>query len=245
MMRHPVLVGLALAALAVLPAQAAGHRPVVVELYTSQGCSSCPPADAFLARLAERKDVLALTLPVTYWDMLGWKDTLASDADTRRQKAYAATLGRGGVYTPQMIVDGTRDFVGGREAAIDAAISARENDPTAVPVELRATPQELRIAVGAGDPGANATIWLFHLQSKATVAVGAGENSGHTLSYRNVVRDVKPVGLWKGQALTLDLPRAEPGAPPHDAVAVVVQEGGYGRILGAASLSRPDYAPLW
>jgi hypothetical protein len=123
-----LLFGLLLAALTVAVAPAAdagGKRPVVVELFTSQGCSSCPPADAVIGHLADRKDVLALTLPVTYWDMLGWKDTLASDGNTRRQKAYAAAMGRGGVYTPQMIVDGATDVVGSREQAVDAAIVSR------------------------------------------------------------------------------------------------------------------------
>src|SRR6185312_10675383 len=103
-------------------------RPVVVELYTSQGCSSCPPADAILAQLATRKDVIAMSLPITYWDMLGWKDTLASEADTKRQKAYAQAMWRGGVYTPQIIVDGVNDVVGGRDAQIEAMIAARWAD---------------------------------------------------------------------------------------------------------------------
>lgn len=224
-------------------AQAGGKRPVVIELYTSQGCSSCPPADALLARLAERKDILALSLPVTYWDMLGWKDTLANEANTRRQKAYAATMGRGAVYTPQMIIDGTSDVVGSREAAAESTINTRLGDMAAVPVELRATPSELHIAVGAGDAGSNATVWLFDVLSKATVAVGGGENSGRTLTYRNVVRDVKAVGVWKGQPLALDLPRYETGDAPHDSVAVIVQQGGYGRIVGSARIGHPDYAP--
>ena len=133
--------GLALVALALAAspaAQAGGKRLVVVELYTSQGCSSCPPADALLGRLADRKDVLAMSLPVTYWDMLGWKDTLASETNTHRQKAYAVMMGRGNVYTPQMIVDGVSDVVGSREAAVDAAIAARQADMIAVPVMLQA-----------------------------------------------------------------------------------------------------------
>jgi len=250
MIRSRLLPGLLLAAMALAAcptAEAGGKRPVVIELFTSQGCSSCPPADALLARLADRKDVLALSLPVTYWDMLGWKDTLASDANTRRQKAYAAAMGRGGVYTPQMIVDGQDDIVGGREATIDAAITAREGDMTSIPVELHATHTELHIAVGAGETGAvpYATIWLFHILGKATVAVGSGENGGHTLTYRNVVRDVRAVGMWKGQPVSLDLPRGEMASAPHDAVAVVVQQGSYGRVIGVAEIGRPDYAPAW
>jgi hypothetical protein len=101
-------------------------RPILVELYTSQGCSSCPPADQLLGKLAARPDVIAISLPITYWDMLGWKDTLASEANTRRQKAYAAAMGHGGVYTPQIIVDGDMDVVGSRAAEVDAAIAERQ-----------------------------------------------------------------------------------------------------------------------
>jgi len=226
-------------------AQAGGKRPVVVELYTSQGCNSCPPADALLGRLAERKDVLAMSLPVTYWDMLGWKDTLATDANTRRQKAYAAAMGRGGVYTPELIVDGINDVVGSREAAVDAIIASRENDLAMIPIELHATPAEIHIAVGSGDANSSATIWLFHILGKVTVSIGTGENGGHTLTYHNVVRDVKAVGMWKGQSVTLDLPRNDSPSLPHDSVAVVVQQGGYGRVIGAAQISHPDYAPLY
>jgi hypothetical protein len=218
-----------------------GKRAVVVELFTSQGCDTCPPADAVLAQIANRKDVIALSLPVTYWDMLGWKDTLATDANTRRQKAYAEAMGHGAVYTPQMIIDGTTDMVGNHAAQVDAAISAHEEVPDVAHVTLRATPGEVHIAIGAGPVSSDATIWLFRVMSKATVKVNAGENSGHTLSYRNIVRDVKSIGLWKGQAISLDLPRADPAAPQHDAIAVVVQQGGYGKVLGAAMLGHPDY----
>jgi hypothetical protein len=244
-----VFAGVALAAgllAAIAPAQAGGgKRPVVVELFTSQGCNSCPPADALLGQIAStRRDVLALSLPVTYWDMLGWKDTLASDTNTRRQKGYAEIMHSGGVYTPQAIVDGVSDVVGSREQAMDAAIAARAADMDTVPIELSATPKEIRIVVGAGRAyagGADATIWLFHLLGKATVAIGSGENGGQKITYRNVVRDVRAVGLWKGQQVVLDLPRADMPSPPHDAVAVVVQDGGYGRIVGAAMLTKPEY----
>ena len=241
-----VLAGVALLALALgscAPTQAGpAKRPVVVELYTSQGCSSCLPADALLAQLATtRKDVLAISLPITYWDMLGWKDTLASEANTRRQKAYAETMNRGGVYTPQMIVDGVDDLVGSREAAIETAIAAREADMDFVPVALSATPKEIRIVVGAGRDNQDATIWLFHILGKSTVSIGAGENGGQKVTYRNVVRDARAVGLWKGQPVTLELPRGEMASPPHDAVAVVVQQGRYGRIVGAAMIGHPDY----
>jgi hypothetical protein len=230
----------AAALLPVAGAQAGAKRPVVVELYTSQGCDSCPPADALLGQLATRKDVIALSMPITYWDMLGWKDTLASDSCTRRQKSYAQVMKRGGVYTPQMIVDGVTDVVGSRDALVNAAIAARQADEENVPVALTATKQSLHIVIGADDhadanAAGGATIWLFRVQPWAKIVVGGGENGGRTLTYTNSVRDIHAVGLWNGHAVTLDLPRDVMSAQPHDTFAVVVQEGGgYGRIVGAA-----------
>lgn len=217
-------------------------RPVVVELYTSQGCSSCPPADALLAHLAGRRDVLAMSLPITYWDMLGWRDTLASEANTRRQKAYARQLGRGGIYTPQMIVDGETDVVGSREPAVHAAIAARANDMPSVPVDLEGNQHQVHISVGAAAvPGRHeATIWLFGLIPQATVNISGGENGGRTVTYRNVVREIRAVGEWKGQPVSLSVPRAEAG-PPHQGVAVLLQQGGYGRVIGAALVDRPNF----
>jgi hypothetical protein len=247
MTKSRTVLGLALAMAAFLVAGHAaaggGKRPVVVELFTSQGCNSCPPADVMLARLADRKDVLAMSLPITYWDMMGWKDTLASEANTRRQKFYSEIMGHGGVYTPQMIVDGVSDVIGSREATVEAAIALREGDMDAVPVLLHATRQEIHVVVGPAPAhdGPDATIWMFHILGKATVSIGAGENEGHTLTYRNIVRDLKAIGIWKGPVVTLDLPRQDGTTAPHDAVAVIVQQGGYGRIVGAAMIGHPDY----
>jgi hypothetical protein len=253
---------LALALFWVGPARATEpvDRPIVVELYTSQGCSSCPPADALIAKLSQRKDVIALSLPITYWDMLGWRDTLATDPNTRRQKAYAEIMGHGGVYTPQVIVDGINDIVGSREGAVNAAIATRKSYIQAlqarllaqtlpdrqklldIPVTLNATPREIRVVVGQARDHTNhdATVWLFRVMSQAVVKIESGENSGRTVTYRNVVRDVKAIGVWKGQQVTLDLPRSD-SAVPHDGVAVVVQQGGYGRIFGAAFIGHPNY----
>jgi hypothetical protein len=225
------------------------RRPVVVELYTSQGCSSCVPADALLARLTKRADVVPMSLSVTYWDMLGWKDTLASEANTRRQKAYAAQMGHGAVYTPQIIVDGMSDVVGSREQAVETAIDthARDADSDDIPVSLKETTQELQIAIGGvADRSAKlpATVWMFHLRSAATVAIGGGENDGRTMTYHNVVSDLKAVGQWKGDPLRIDLPRSAMEGLPHDGVVVVVQGGGgYGKVMGAAMLNHPAFAP--
>ena len=224
-------VGLALA----MPSSSSAKRQVVLELYTSQGCSSCPPADALISRLSDRPDVLALSLPVTYWDMLGWKDTLASEANTRRQKSYAASMGRGGVYTPQIIVDGVTDVVGSREAQVEAAIGARRTDMHEVPISLSLSPSALHINIGtlAEKSADDATVWLIHVLSHASVRIGAGENRGRNLDYRNVVRDVRAVALWKGQPLSLDIPRADQSLPGYDSVAVLVQEAAFGRVIGA------------
>ena len=245
MWRLPRISGLLVAvavALGLAQAEAGVKRPLVVELFTSQGCSSCPPADALLAKLSDRRDVLALSLPITYWDMLGWKDTLASEANTRRQKAYAGAMGRGGIYTPQMIVDGATDVVGSREGQIKSVIAARAADMRSIPVSLTSTPEALHISIGAGTQkgGPEATVWLFHVLSRAWVHITAGENQGRNLLYRDSVRDVRAIGIWKGQPLSLDLPRADPLGSSYDLVAVVVQEGGYGRIIGAALLDAPE-----
>ncbi|HLY06641.1 MAG TPA: DUF1223 domain-containing protein [Rhizomicrobium sp.] len=222
-----------------IPAPSLAKRQVVLELYTSQGCSSCPPADALIERLADRPDVLALSFPVTYWDMLGWKDTLASEANTRRQKAYAAAMGHGGVYTPEIVVDGVTDVVGSREAQVEAAIGARRSDMREVPIALSLSPNALHIAVGALPDKAvdDATVWLLHVLNHASVRIGAGENNGRKLDYRDVVRDVRAVALWKGQPMSLDIPRADQGASGYDSVVVLVQEGAYGRIIGARMIS--------
>ena len=133
----------------------------MVELYTSQGCASCPPADALMGKLAQRLGVIALSLPITYWDMLGWKDTLANDANTRRQKAYAAAMNHGGVYTPQIVVDGMVDVVGSRAANVDAAIAQRR---AAIAVGLATT--IARADTGRGearaDSAAPAAAWATH-----------------------------------------------------------------------------------
>jgi hypothetical protein len=156
-------------------------------------------------------------------------------------------MGHSAVYTPQIIVDGVSDVVGSRENAVEAAIDARAADAEAVPVSLHETPQELQIAVGAGPerPKTPATVWLFHLRSAATVAIGGGENSGRTMTYHNVVADLKAVGQWKGEPLSIDLPRSAMEGLPHDGVVVVVQSGGgYGKVVGAAMLGHPAFAPM-
>jgi hypothetical protein len=174
--------------------------------------------------------------------MLGWKDTLASEANTRRQKAYAATMGRGGVYTPQIIVDGITDVVGSREGQLDAAINARKSDMREIPLALSASPDAVHIAIGSYPErtAEDATVWMLHVLSHASVRIGAGENKGRSIDYRNVVRDIRAVAIWKGQPISLDVPGGDQGLPEYDCIAVVVQEGGYGRVVGARLIAVPD-----
>jgi len=220
----------------------AGGTPVVVELFTSQGCSDCPPADAFLGELAKRKDVIALTLPVTYWDMMGWKDTFASEANTVRQKAYAKQMGRSGVYTPQIVVNGVADVVGGRRDQVIAAIAAHAKDRPNIPIRVNVSPKVVQIAIGserdADDKDSDCTIWVMHTLNHAEVKVGEGENKGRTLAYTNIVRNLKAVGLWKGEAVTLKLPRKALSGGPHDGLVVLLQRDRYGQIVGATMVAK-------
>ena len=222
----------------------AAMNPVVVELFTSQGCSDCPPADRVVTELAARKDVIALSLPITYWDMLGWRDTLATEANTQRQRAYSRSMKRSGIYTPQMIIGGMDDVVGNQRdkvmAAIAAiaAIAARDGTEHHLSIAVSPAADHVTIAIAGekrrrGDPEIAATIWVMRTLSHVTVMVGGGENSNRELNYTNVVRDLQRAGSWDGGPQTVTLPITfEPGR--RDGIAVIVQDHDYGRVLGAA-----------
>jgi hypothetical protein len=241
---------LATIAAAVLPALAWGarshadHHPVVLELYTSQGCSDCPAADRIVSELANRKDVIALSLPITYWDMLGWKDTFATQENTERQKAYARAMNRSGIYTPQIIVDGKFDVVGNQRDRVDAAIAAGTSDEQgelSIPVSLALSGQRVEISIPGvrGKPKPSGTIWVMRTLSRASVDVQAGENRNHELSYSNVVRDLRRAGEWNGQPMKIELPLSV-STIKNDGMAVILQRDGYGPVLGAALLEMPS-----
>jgi hypothetical protein len=220
-------------------------RPVraVVELFTSQGCSSCPPADALLKSYVESKDVMALSLPVDYWDYIGWKDTLASPRNTERQRAYAKTFGIGPVYTPQAVINGTNQALGSSRQEIDFAIEQTASAFAArrVPVRFWHQSNSIVIETGAAPDGAEvkeATIWLAVLQKTANVAIKRGENGGKSLTYYNVVRDMTPVGLWNGKPATIQLAQAAINLPESEESIVLVQESETGSIIGAAWLGQ-------
>lgn len=198
-------------------------RPIVLELFTSQGCSSCPPADALLREIArERADVLALAFHVTYWDRLGWPDPYALPAATERQRGYAGISHAGTMYTPQAVVEGVRDVVGSDRHAVLAALAAAR-PVAAARVDLTETAAGVRIEIGAGT-GAGRVLLLGYDAERRT-AVRRGENAGRSLVEANIVRAVDMAGTWDGAALSLTRPR-----PAGENLAVIVQAAD-GRIL--------------
>lgn len=211
----------------------------VIELYTSQGCSSCPPADVVLQSFANDPDVIALSFPVDYWDYLGWKDTLASPRNSERQRAYAKARGDGAIYTPQVVVNGTLHVNGAQKADITSAIQQTNKtlDLARVPLWFWQERNTLNIAAGTAPAGRNikeATIWLGVVQSTAAVDIKRGENSGKSLVYTNVVRELTPIGLWKGQAMKIQIPRAAVMLAETQKSVVLIQEGKAGPIIAAA-----------
>ena len=228
-------------------AQEAPQRPItaIIELFTSQGCSSCPPADELLKTYSETSGVLALSLPVDYWDYIGWKDTLASPKNTERQRAYVKSFGRGPVYTPQAVINGVTDVVGSDQTAMDRAIqkSSKLLEDRRVPVAFRRQSSNLVVETGARPAGSDleqATIWLVVLKKSAEVSIKRGENSGKTVSYTNVVREMTPVGVWNGNPGSLQLTLAAVMDPDTEDSVILLQEGtgGNGAIVGAAWLNR-------
>lgn len=219
----------------------AGETRAVLELFTSQGCSSCPPADALLGEYAERSDILALSFNVDYWDMLGWPDTLADHDYTERQRNYAQARGDGQVYTPQVVIDGRTHVVGSSRAEIDAALSANA-DGLPVPVTLTVDGDSLSVDIGAArSPDLpHATLFLVMYDPRVPVEIERGENSGRTITYTNVVRKFRPVAMWKGAPMSVDLPRSEIAQAKVGNCAVLLQaetEAGLpGPILGAAAI---------
>jgi len=224
----------------------AGEPRAVIELFTSQGCSSCPPADKLLGELAHDPSLVTMSLPVDYWDYLGWKDTLAQHGHSNRERAYAAARGDREVYTPQVVVNGIVPVLGSDRAAIERAIAqTRQNTaPLTLPVTLSVADGKVIVNVPAGKTEhGSAEVWLCPITGKAQVAINRGENSGHTLAYTNVVRRWVKLGDWSGKAETFSMPvaslaNAEFSLSDIDRVAVLVQSGVAakpGLMLGAAT----------
>ncbi len=208
-------------------------RPVVVELFTSEGCSSCPPAEAYIGELAQRRDVLALSFHVAYWDNLGWPDRFALPEAVSRQRGYAKVLANPSVYTPQVVIEGRGDFVGSDRRAIGRALADARDD--GVPIALSAGDGNVTISLGPQRGVAASEIILFAYQRKAVSKVLRGENAGRMLEEFNVVRSFRTLGRWNGEARHF---RARIDSLPQGAtdVAVLVQPLGLAPIIGAASL---------
>jgi len=226
-----------------LGAGSATAGPVLIELFTSQGCSSCPPADALFAEYADRDDVIALSLPVDYWNYLGWEDTLAQRAHTQRQYGYAATRGDNQVYTPQIVVAGTWHVVGSDRAAIETAIAAAEGMPS-VDLAIVSTDGGLQVEVGPAVNGAPTygTLWLVMFDDAATVEIGRGENAGRSVTYHHVVLEMHGLAMWRGEAMSIELAMMELTAAGADGCVVILQQhfgAAPGQVIAAASYTLP------
>ena len=247
---RPIALSAALVCIASMmpPPASAGEPRAVIELFTSQGCSSCPPADKVLSELAHDPTLLTLSLAVDYWDYLGWKDTLALHGHSNRERAYAEARGDREVYTPQVVVNGIVHVLGSDKAAIESAIAQtrRTAEPLSLPVRMTVAGGKVTVQVpDAENEHHNAEVWLCPVTGKVTVAIHRGENNGHTLTYTNVVRRWVKLGDWTGKAQTFTIPVADIvngdfALKDIDTLSVLVQSGVAGKpglMLGAARAS--------
>jgi hypothetical protein len=240
MLKGSAAVALCAGAAMIGPAKAAEPR-AVVELFTSQACSSCPPADKLIGELASDPTVIALTMPVDYWDYLGWKDTLADSRFTARQKAYSAMRGDRDVYTPQAVVNGAVHVNGSDRSGIDGAISATQISGKAmsVPVTVTQSGNHINVSVAAasGDSASHGEVWICAVARAVRINIGRGENRGREVTYHNVVRNLLKVGDWTGAAEQWTVPLENLSGDGVDATAVFVQDGSRdkpGAMLGGA-----------
>jgi len=234
-------------ALAMAASLEAGAEPrAIIELFTSQGCSSCPPADKLLGELARDPTLVTLSLSVDYWDYLGWKDTLALAGHAKRQKAYSRARGDRDVYTPQVVVSGMTQALGSDRAEIERAIAHSRRNPRtlALPLTLSVAHGQVTVAAPAGRDGERGEIWLCSFSSAVLVAIGRGENKGRTVTYHNVVRRWVKAGDWTGAAAAWSVPITAllgdglDAVAQVDAVAAILQAGSAahpGPVLGAAT----------
>jgi len=225
------LIGTILAAWTALAGAAQADGAVVVELYTSQGCSSCPPADALLGELAGRDDVIALALHVDYWDYIGWADEMARPEHTARQKAYAIASGKRMVYTPQMVIGGVDHVTGYKPMQVADLI--RKHEAAQHPVTLSVRREDERIMIEAratGPVDVPVVVQVARFLPKRTVAIKRGENAGKTLDYHNIVDLWAEIGEWNGRGTYSATARVAGDQP----VAVILQEAGHGAVLAAA-----------
>ena len=214
----------------------------VVELFTSQGCSSCPPADKIMGDLAKDPSVIALSMPIDYWDYLGWKDTLADSRFSARQKAYSQMRGDRDVYTPQVVVNGSEHVVGSDRTGIEDAIdnTKKASGVMSVPVSMTLADKQITVTVAASGEGPapmHGEIWICSISTAVPISIGRGENRGREVTYHNVVRNLLKVGDWNGNAGSWSVPLENISREGVDAAVVYVQDGNRdkpGAMLGAA-----------
>ena len=206
-------------------------RPTVFELFTSEGCSSCPPADAIVNELAQQPNVLPLSYHVDYWDDLGWRDRYSLAIATERQRVYARTLRRSSVYTPQAVIDGSRDIVGSQRAAVTEAVSGRRDG---VATFVSVSGGTIRVRVGAGSDTATADVLLVGYLREATTSIGRGENAGRSLKESNIVLWLHELGRWNGKPREFEMSMSRLPENVTD-IAVLIQSTGQGAILGAVA----------
>jgi hypothetical protein len=240
MVRHCLAYAAVVICSSMQPHSSAQAEPrAVIELFTSQGCSSCPPADQLLGQLTADPSLVAVSVPVDYWDYLGWKDTLAEPRNTARQKAYAHARGDGQVYTPQVVVNGTLHALGSDKAAIELAIATSlKNGAMSLVPTLTLADGRLNVTVpDVMDARTSGEVWLFGLVKAATITIARGENKGRTITYHNVVRRWIKLGEWTGKANSWSIPAQTLKGTNVDEAAVLVQSGTTEKpkaILGAA-----------
>lgn len=239
---HIVARVVGICAFAAVTTAAAADPRAVVELFTSQGCSSCPPADKTLGELAKDPSLIALSLPIDYWDYLGWKDTLADARFSARQKAYSAMRGDREVYTPQVVINGVVHVLGSDRPGIEAAVDRTHADQGVmkVPVTLAKDGGHLNVSVAASAGQEQGEIWICAISKSVPITIGRGENRGQEIIYHNVVRNMLKVGDWNGKAGKWSVPIENISREGIDAAAVYVQDGNRdkpGAMLGAAYTS--------
>lgn len=216
--------------------------PVVVELFTSQACSACPPADRLIGELAQEEGLIAISFPVDYWDHLQWQDTLGRSEHSKRQRLYARHLGLPNVYTPQIVVNGVKQVIGSHTEEVRKMIEKvrQQQAGSSVPVRITLEGKAFHLRIGPARPGRHsgeAKILVLPLLSARTVNIERGENRGRTITYYNVSREIRTIGTWRGEETTLTLAHDEVMTADADRCAVILQDERSGAILGAALMT--------
>lgn len=222
--------------------QAADNQPIaVVEMFTSQGCSSCPPADKVVSNYAKNNNVLALSMHVDYWNYLGWKDTFSKAEFTKRQQKYAVSFARRGVYTPQAVVNGRNHVVGSYGNEITSLVKAYKESGRGLDVPINTTISSGTININTTADAGDATLYIVYFDKERKVKIKRGENSGRTITYHNVVRDIAALGMMKGGKLDVSMPMSELKSFDAEACAIILQKttknGTPGAIIGATVIN--------